>query len=168
MLVDIEFNQPFNGIIFSKGYFARSECVYVKAAPAKYSYEFTIAYDACGTTAGGSGVRSSGARSDDGFLDTTTPNRTRREATNSTSRAQGRSLFGGGPEFPQTAGDPYAPQMQMPNNMDYSGEMGVGVGMMGDPYSGVGQQQSWQPVQNAYGGGAPQYGNGFAGNQQVG
>lgn len=142
MLVDIEFNTPFNGIIFSKGYFARSECVQVKAAAAKYTYQFTIAYSGCGTTAGGSGIPS-GTRRSDGFLrssdevlidrnvTTTNSSRSRRDlpAGNVTVQAQGRSLGGwggpGGSMAGEGFGDPLAPQMQ---NQDLSAGGGAGYG----------------------------------------
>ena len=105
MLVDIEFNQPFNGIIFSKGYFSRNECVYVKASLSKCNYEFTISYSGCGTTAGGSGISTTGTRRSDGFLrsaneedPSSNSTRSRRQvaATNGStiSGAEGRLLGG--------------------------------------------------------------------------
>ncbi|OQV24082.1 hypothetical protein BV898_02037 [Hypsibius exemplaris] len=198
MLVDIEFNQPFNGIIFSKGYFARSECVYVKASPSKYSYEFTIAYGGCGTTAGGNGLSASGARRSDGFLRSAdggdsdlsgNGTRSRRDVTNSSAGALGRSLggWGGGGNGPEPMGDPYAPGMQAGGggmqNQDYSGggmpggmggmpggmggmPGGMG-GMGGNDYSG-GPPAGMPNMGGQYGGGQPsQYGGGIP-NQQYG
>jgi hypothetical protein len=191
MLVDIEFNQPFNGIIFSKGYFARNECVYVKANPSKYSYEFTIAYSGCGTTAGGSAISASGTRRSDGFLRSsdddlaaTNATRSRRDVTNSSAvsgplgRSLGGSWGGQGMGGAEPMGDPYAPAMQ---NQDFSGGglgggMGGMGGMGGDPYAGGqmggppgmgmmgGGQQYGPPQQGGYSAGVPSYG----GNPQQG
>ncbi|GAU90530.1 hypothetical protein RvY_02936 [Ramazzottius varieornatus] len=198
MLVDIEFNQPFNGIIFSKGYFARNECVYVKANPSKYSYEFTISYSGCGTTAGGSGISTTGARRSDGFLRSESDvaangTRARREVAAGTngstiSGAQGRSLGGYGMpgmgSGPEPFGDPYAsmgnqdlsagpgPGMQMgaPGGMGGGmGEMG-GMGAGGNPYANLmGSGPQYQSGPNsAYSNQMPIYGAGQAGGYHGG
>ncbi|XP_055347547.1 uncharacterized protein LOC129594777 [Paramacrobiotus metropolitanus] len=184
MLVDIEFNTPFNGIIFSKGYFARSECVYVKAAPAKYSYQFTIAYSGCGTTAGGSGI-AGGTRRSDGFLrssdevlpqesnTTTNATRTRRDIpTANVTGAQARSLGGWGTGMgAEFMGDPYAPKME---SQDLSAGSGSGYGdpMAAGQMGTGGSGQYWQPgpANTDYSGGMPgmnMNNGGYGGGQPV-
>ncbi|XP_018027406.1 titin [Hyalella azteca] len=49
MTVTIDFSQPFNGIIFSKGYYSDPACRYVEHNSARSSYGFRISLDTCGT-----------------------------------------------------------------------------------------------------------------------
>ncbi|KYM84892.1 Lipase 3 [Atta colombica] len=49
MTIHIEFNRAFNGIIYSKGYYANSECIYVKENSGLIQYSFTVNLDSCGT-----------------------------------------------------------------------------------------------------------------------
>ncbi|XP_076334643.1 uncharacterized protein LOC143238378 [Tachypleus tridentatus] len=49
MSIKIEFSLPFNGIIYSKGYFSDSSCQYIAANSGKSIYEFTVFLDRCGT-----------------------------------------------------------------------------------------------------------------------
>ncbi|XP_023231691.1 cuticlin-1-like [Centruroides sculpturatus] len=48
--VKIEFDQPFNGLIYSKGYYSDHSCRYVGPNEGQKSYEFVIFTDRCGTT----------------------------------------------------------------------------------------------------------------------
>ncbi|XP_055348730.1 uncharacterized protein LOC129595672 [Paramacrobiotus metropolitanus] len=50
MHVHIEFNKPFNGIIFSKGFFNSPDCRYVAGKSYGRIYDFTVPVDYCGTT----------------------------------------------------------------------------------------------------------------------
>ncbi|XP_011052506.1 PREDICTED: uncharacterized protein LOC105144941 [Acromyrmex echinatior] len=49
MTIHIEFNRAFNGIIYSKGYYANPECIYVKENSSSIQYSFTVNLDSCGT-----------------------------------------------------------------------------------------------------------------------
>lgn len=49
MEVQISFDRPFNGIIFSKGAVDQYNCIYVKPQTGSTSYSFNIMYDQCGT-----------------------------------------------------------------------------------------------------------------------
>jgi len=49
MEVQIGFDKPFNGIIFSKGAVDQYNCIYVKPQTGSISYTFNILYDQCGT-----------------------------------------------------------------------------------------------------------------------
>ncbi|KAG5311345.1 LIP3 Lipase, partial [Pseudoatta argentina] len=49
MMIHIEFNRAFNGIIYSKGYYANPECIYVKENSGSIQYSFTVNLDSCGT-----------------------------------------------------------------------------------------------------------------------
>ncbi|KAI2810632.1 hypothetical protein BLOT_001795 [Blomia tropicalis] len=49
MTVRAEFNGPFNGIVFSKGTYGQSKCVYVKPHSALTHITFNVRYDECGT-----------------------------------------------------------------------------------------------------------------------
>ncbi|XP_013771895.1 uncharacterized protein LOC106457057 [Limulus polyphemus] len=49
MSVRIEFSLPFNGIIYSKGYYSDSNCQYIPLNSGKSAYEFTVFLDRCGT-----------------------------------------------------------------------------------------------------------------------
>lgn len=48
--VRIEFDKPFNGLIYSKGYYSDPSCRYVGPGDAQTVYEFVIYTDRCGTT----------------------------------------------------------------------------------------------------------------------
>ena len=49
MEVQISFDRPFNGIIFSKGAIDQYNCIYVKPQTGSRAYSFNIMYDQCGT-----------------------------------------------------------------------------------------------------------------------
>ncbi|XP_018314026.1 uncharacterized protein [Mycetomoellerius zeteki] len=49
MTIHIEFNRAFNGVIYSKGYYANPECIYVKENSGSTRYSFTVNLDSCGT-----------------------------------------------------------------------------------------------------------------------
>lgn len=49
MEVQISFDRPFNGIIFSKGAVDQYNCIYVKPQTGAAQYSFNIMYDQCGT-----------------------------------------------------------------------------------------------------------------------
>lgn len=49
MTVRAEFNSPFNGIVFSKGTYGQSKCVYVKPHSGLTHLTFNVRYDECGT-----------------------------------------------------------------------------------------------------------------------
>ncbi|GAU90806.1 hypothetical protein RvY_03171 [Ramazzottius varieornatus] len=50
MHVHVEFNKPFNGIIFSKGFFNSPDCRYVPAKSYGKIFDFTVPVDYCGTS----------------------------------------------------------------------------------------------------------------------
>jgi hypothetical protein len=49
MEVQISFDRPYNGIIFSKGAVDQYNCIYVKPQTGANAYSFNIMYDQCGT-----------------------------------------------------------------------------------------------------------------------
>lgn len=49
MTITIEFNRPFNGIIYSKGHFSTPECRYVEENSGQTTYTFTVSLNSCGT-----------------------------------------------------------------------------------------------------------------------
>jgi len=49
MEVQISFDRPYNGIIFSKGAVDQYNCIYVKPQTGATAYSFNIMYDQCGT-----------------------------------------------------------------------------------------------------------------------
>ena len=49
MTVRAEFNAPFKGIVFSKGTYGQSKCVYVKPRSGLTHVTFNVRYDECGT-----------------------------------------------------------------------------------------------------------------------
>ncbi|XP_029047409.2 uncharacterized protein LOC114878135 [Osmia bicornis bicornis] len=49
MTIDIEFNRAFDGVIYSKGYYANPECRYVAQNSGQTKYSFTVNLDSCGT-----------------------------------------------------------------------------------------------------------------------
>ncbi|XP_075586372.1 uncharacterized protein LOC124490648 isoform X1 [Dermatophagoides farinae] len=51
MKVMVEFDNTFNGIIFSKGHFSDPNCRYVNAAGGQNIYEFSVSSSSCGTMA---------------------------------------------------------------------------------------------------------------------
>ncbi|KAI1285891.1 hypothetical protein HDE_11342 [Halotydeus destructor] len=50
MKVAVEFDKPFNGIIFSKGHYSQQSCVHLAPGSGKSSVTFDISIGACGTT----------------------------------------------------------------------------------------------------------------------
>jgi len=50
MKVFIEFDKPFNGVIFSKGHYANSNCVHLPAGLGRQSANFDVSINTCGTT----------------------------------------------------------------------------------------------------------------------
>jgi len=50
MKVAVEFDKPFNGIIFSKGHYSQGNCVHLPAGSGKGSVYFDISINSCGTT----------------------------------------------------------------------------------------------------------------------
>ena len=51
MEVSVQFDKPFNGIIYSKGAVDRYNCIHVKQQTGLSSYKFDIMYDQCGSKA---------------------------------------------------------------------------------------------------------------------
>ncbi len=49
MEVQLTFDRPFNGIVFSKGAVDRYDCIYVKPQTGLQTYKFDIMYDSCGS-----------------------------------------------------------------------------------------------------------------------
>ncbi|KAK2719599.1 uncharacterized protein LOC136037321 [Artemia franciscana] len=49
MEVQLSFDRPFNGLVFSKGAFGAGECSYVQPNSAQQSFRFSILYNSCGT-----------------------------------------------------------------------------------------------------------------------
>nr|XP_027204870.1 uncharacterized protein LOC113798515 isoform X1 [Dermatophagoides pteronyssinus] len=50
MKVSVEFDRPFNGIIFSKGHFSQPNCIHLPSSSGRSSIYFDIRIDSCGTT----------------------------------------------------------------------------------------------------------------------
>ena len=50
MKVFIEFDKPFNGVIFSKGHYNNVNCVHVPAGLGRQSANFDVSINTCGTT----------------------------------------------------------------------------------------------------------------------
>lgn len=50
MKVFIEFDRPFNGVIFSKGHFANVNCVHLPSGLGRTSANFDVSINSCGTT----------------------------------------------------------------------------------------------------------------------
>jgi len=50
MKVSIEFDQPFNGVIFSKGHYANVNCVHLPAGLGRTSATFDVSINTCGTS----------------------------------------------------------------------------------------------------------------------
>lgn len=50
MKVSVEFDRPFNGIIFSKGHFSQPNCIHLPAGSGRSNIYFDIRIDSCGTT----------------------------------------------------------------------------------------------------------------------
>jgi len=49
MLINIEFNRAFNGIIYSKGYYTNPDCRYVSENSNDKAFSFTVSLNSCGT-----------------------------------------------------------------------------------------------------------------------
>ncbi|CAH1110748.1 unnamed protein product [Psylliodes chrysocephalus] len=49
MTINIEFNRPFDGVIYSKGYYNMPECRYVNENSGQTKYTFTVNLNMCGT-----------------------------------------------------------------------------------------------------------------------
>ncbi|XP_011560516.3 uncharacterized protein LOC105390848 [Plutella xylostella] len=49
MTINIEFNKPYNGIIYSQDHFNEPECIYVKENSNQVKYSFTVSLNSCGT-----------------------------------------------------------------------------------------------------------------------
>ncbi|XP_076351341.1 uncharacterized protein LOC143247342 isoform X2 [Tachypleus tridentatus] len=49
MIVSVEFDRPFNGIIYSKGYYSSPGCRYVAIGSNRSYFDFTIPINGCGT-----------------------------------------------------------------------------------------------------------------------
>ncbi|CAH2252075.1 jg13874 [Pararge aegeria aegeria] len=49
MTINIEFNKPYNGIIYSQDHFKDADCVYVKENSNQIKYSFTVSLNKCGT-----------------------------------------------------------------------------------------------------------------------
>lgn len=50
MKVAVEFDKPFNGVIFSKGHYSQGNCVHLPANSGKGSVYFDVSINSCGTT----------------------------------------------------------------------------------------------------------------------
>ena len=50
MKVSIQFDKPFKGIIFSKGFYSDVNCVHLPAGVGQSNTNFDIAINSCGTT----------------------------------------------------------------------------------------------------------------------
>lgn len=49
LTVQLSFNSPFQGLVFSKGQYGQPNCMYVGPRSGSTTYEFQIYYDSCGT-----------------------------------------------------------------------------------------------------------------------
>ncbi|XP_046679876.1 uncharacterized protein LOC124367236 [Homalodisca vitripennis] len=49
MTINLEFNRPFNGIIYSKGYYSDPQCRYVSPNSGQTKFSFTVYMRSCGT-----------------------------------------------------------------------------------------------------------------------
>ncbi|XP_038218457.1 uncharacterized protein LOC119837043 isoform X2 [Zerene cesonia] len=49
MTINIEFNKPYNGIIYSQDHYKESECIYVRENSNEAKYSFTVSLNTCGT-----------------------------------------------------------------------------------------------------------------------
>ncbi|XP_026750689.2 uncharacterized protein LOC113511271 isoform X2 [Galleria mellonella] len=49
MTINIEFNKPYNGIIYSQDHYNQPECVYVRENSNQIKYSFTVSLNTCGT-----------------------------------------------------------------------------------------------------------------------
>ncbi|XP_050673010.1 uncharacterized protein LOC126970923 isoform X1 [Leptidea sinapis] len=49
MTINIEFNKPYNGIIYSQDHYKEPECVYVRENSNQIKYSFTVSLNTCGT-----------------------------------------------------------------------------------------------------------------------
>nr|CAD7201035.1 unnamed protein product [Timema douglasi] len=49
MTINLEFNTPFDGVIYSKGFYSQPACRYVQPGSGQSKYSFTVRLDSCGT-----------------------------------------------------------------------------------------------------------------------
>lgn len=49
MTINIEFNKPYNGIVYSQDHFNDQECVYVRQDSGQTKFSFTVSLNTCGT-----------------------------------------------------------------------------------------------------------------------
>ncbi|GAU90527.1 hypothetical protein RvY_02933 [Ramazzottius varieornatus] len=49
MTVKMDFERPFYGIVYSKGFFNKPQCIYVRGDKSSASFNFTINYNTCGS-----------------------------------------------------------------------------------------------------------------------
>uniref|UniRef100_A0A2A4JUF2 ZP domain-containing protein n=1 Tax=Heliothis virescens TaxID=7102 RepID=A0A2A4JUF2_HELVI len=49
MTINIEFNKPYNGLIYSQDHYKESECVYVRENSNQAKFSFTVSLNTCGT-----------------------------------------------------------------------------------------------------------------------
>ncbi|CAH3945498.1 unnamed protein product [Pieris brassicae] len=49
MTINIEFNKPYNGIIYSQDHFKDQDCIYVRENSNQAKYSFTVSLNTCGT-----------------------------------------------------------------------------------------------------------------------
>ena len=49
MEVQLSFDKPFSGLVFSKGQFGTDNCVYVQPKSGRNNFRFSITYQGCGT-----------------------------------------------------------------------------------------------------------------------
>ena len=49
MEVQLSFDKPFTGLVFSKGQFGQDNCVYVHPKSSRTNFRFSIIYNGCGT-----------------------------------------------------------------------------------------------------------------------
>ncbi|XP_028029466.1 uncharacterized protein LOC114242491 [Bombyx mandarina] len=49
MTINVEFNKPYNGIIYSQDHYNEPECVYVRENSNQIKYSFTVSLNTCGT-----------------------------------------------------------------------------------------------------------------------
>ena len=50
MEVQLSFDRPFDGLVFSKGQFGSDNCVYVQPNTGSVNFRFSIIYNGCGMT----------------------------------------------------------------------------------------------------------------------
>lgn len=72
MKVSVEFDRPFNGLIFSKGHFSSPNCIHLPAGSGRSNIFFDIRMDSCGTTGnmGGNSLMGGGSNNGNFFENT--------------------------------------------------------------------------------------------------